>query len=95
MFLALPTCVLSILVMQSVNEVSNVTFLLELFVTVAAAAVFGTVIVPLTLFRTDFFGAAHGWTRELKGSLPKIGHTYPKMMKLGSYTLPKEDQKNI
>ena len=25
--------------------------------------------------------------------LPKICHTYPAMMKLGSYTLPKEDPK--
>ena len=30
-----------------------------------------------------------------KGLLPKICHTYPTMMKLGSYTLPKEDPKNI
>ena len=31
-----------------------------------------------------------------KGSpLPKICHTYPTVMKLGSYTLPKEDPKNI
>ena len=27
--------------------------------------------------------------------LPKIRHTYPKMMKLGSYTLPKGDPKNV
>ena len=27
--------------------------------------------------------------------LPKIRHTYPIMMKLGSYTLPKEDPKNV
>ena len=26
--------------------------------------------------------------------LPKFRHTYPTMMKLGSYTLPKEDPKN-
>ena len=26
---------------------------------------------------------------------PEICHTYPTMMKLGSYTLPKEDPKNI
>ena len=30
-----------------------------------------------------------------KGPLSKICHTYPTMMKLGSYTLPKEDPKNI
>ena len=27
--------------------------------------------------------------------LPKICHTYPKLIKLGSYSLPKEDPKNI
>ena len=27
--------------------------------------------------------------------LPKIRHTYPTIMKLGSYTLPKEDPKNV
>ena len=38
----------------------------------------------LTLFRMDFFGAAHGW-RGAKGSpLPKICRTYPTMMKLGT-----------
>ena len=30
-----------------------------------------------------------------KSPLPKIYHLYPTMMKLGSYTLPKEDPKNI
>ena len=30
-----------------------------------------------------------------KTSLTKICHTYPAMMELGSYTLPKEDSKNI
>ena len=30
-----------------------------------------------------------------KVPLPKICHTYPTMMKLGSYTLPKEDPKDI
>ena len=29
-----------------------------------------------------------------KAPLPKFCHTYPKMMKLGSYTLAKEDPKN-
>ena len=29
------------------------------------------------------------------GGLPKISHTYRTMMKLGSYTLPKEDAKNM
>ena len=26
---------------------------------------------------------------------PKIRHSYPTIMKLGSYTLPKEDPKNV
>ena len=34
----------------------------------------------LTLFRMGFFGAGHGWG----GTLPKICHTYPTMMKLGT-----------
>ena len=44
-----------------------------------------------------FFGAAQGWVegRGGQGLLPKICHTYPTMMKLDSYTLPKEDPKNI
>ena len=29
------------------------------------------------------------------GGIPKIYHTYRAMMKLGSYTLPKEDAKNM
>ena len=40
------------------------------------------------------FGAAHGWGLK-KALLPKICHTYPTMMKLGSHKLPKEDPKNI
>ena len=55
--------------------------------------------IILTLFRVGFFGAAHGWWGGggwgQKGPLPKICHTYPAIMKLGSYTLPKEDPKNI
>ena len=51
----------------------------------------------------DFFGAAHGWGWGggggggwvLRGSLSKICHTYPTMMKLGSYALRKEDPRNI
>ena len=42
------------------------------------------------------FGAAHGLGeggRRQKDPLPKIYHTYSTMMKLGSYTLPKEDPK--
>ena len=30
-----------------------------------------------------------------KDPLPKISHAYPAMMKVGSYTLSKEDPKNI
>ena len=30
------------------------------------------------------FGAAHGWGGGKKGHLPKICHTYPAMMKLGT-----------
>ena len=50
MSLALSTCILFILHMQSVNgaQFSNITFLPVLFAAVAAAAVFGTVIVSLT-----------------------------------------------
>ena len=42
-----------------------------------------------------FFGAAHGWEVK-KLPLPKMCHTHLTMMKLDeSYTLPKEDPKNI
>ena len=30
------------------------------------------------------FGAAHGWWGDKKAPLPKICHTYPTMMKLGT-----------
>ena len=30
------------------------------------------------------FGAAHGWGEAKRPSLPKICHTYPTMMKLGT-----------
>ena len=49
----------------------------------------------LTLFRMGFFGAVQGLEGDQKGPLPKICHTYPTMMKLGSCTLPKEDLKSI
>ena len=48
----------------------------------------------LTLFKMALFGAVHewrGWGREKKAKY----YTYPTMTKLGSYTLPKEDPKNI
>ena len=35
----------------------------------------------LTLFRMGLFGAAHGWGGAFWP--PKIGHTYPSIMKLG------------
>ena len=44
----------------------------------------------LTLFRMDFFGAAHGWGERGGGAkrppFLKICHTYPTMMKLGTVT---------
>ena len=40
------------------------------------------------------FLAAHGWEAE-KTPVLKTCHTYPTIIKLGSYTLPKEDAKNI
>ena len=39
----------------------------------------------LTLFRMDFFGAAHGWGEGgIKAPLPKVCHPYPAMMKNGT-----------
>ena len=41
----------------------------------------------LTLFRMGFFEAAHGWgggVRVKRSPFPKICHTYPIMMKLGT-----------
>ena len=46
----------------------------------------------LTLFRMGLFGAAHGEGGK-KAHPPIISHIYPAMMKLSSYTLPKEDPK--
>ena len=40
-----------------------------------------------------FFGAAHEW-KGMDGTKAKY-HTYTTIMKLGSYTLPKEDPKKI
>ena len=51
--------------------------------------------INLTLFRigTDGGGEgrppSHGWGGKIP--LSEICHTYPAMMKLGSYNLPKED----
>ena len=49
----------------------------------------------LTLFRMGFFKAAHGWkVGAKKVPLPKIYHTYPTMMKLGTVIpYPKKIQK--
>ena len=54
----------------------------------------------LILFRMAIFGTAHksqgrgGWEVGCqKDPLPKICHTYPAMIKLGSYNLPKEGSK--
>ena len=51
----------------------------------------------LTLFMMDIFGIAYRWGRGVgkKAPLPKICHTHLTMRQLGSYTLPKEDPKNI
>ena len=46
----------------------------------------------LTLFKMGFFRAAHGWGGE--APLPKICHTYPTMLKLGTVIpYPKKIQK--
>ena len=42
-----------------------------------------TPLLVLTLLGMGFFGAAHGWVVGAK-STPKICHTYPTMMKLGT-----------
>ena len=52
----------------------------------------------LTQFRMGFIWAARrlGWGGgQKKAPLPKICHTFPAIVKLDSYTLPKEDPKNI
>ena len=38
----------------------------------------------LTLFRMGIFGAAHEWGGGQRDPLPKICHTYPTIMKLGT-----------
>ena len=48
----------------------------------------------LILFRMGFFRAAHGWGRPKRSPLPKIRHTYPTMMKVGTVIpYPKKIQK--
>ena len=48
--------------------------------------IFGVFFIILTLFRLGFFGAAPGWWGAKSPSpfLPKICHTYPIVMKLGT-----------
>ena len=46
------------------------------------------------LFRMGIFAAAHGYGGPKRPHLPKLCHTYPTTMKLGSYTLPKKDPNN-
>ena len=48
------------------------------------------------MFKMDCLGAAHGWgwSTNAPPAPPKMCHTYRAMMKLDSYTLPKEDPKN-
>ena len=46
----------------------------------------------LTLFMMGIFGAAHGWGGQ-KCPFPKICHTYPTMMKLGTVTLTQRRSK--
>ena len=48
-YLSISICVLFILLMQLINgaQFLNITFLLALFSSASAAAVFGTVVVPL------------------------------------------------
>ena len=41
-------------------------------------------VIPFTLFRMGIFGAAHGWEGPKRPPLPKICHTYPTVMKLGT-----------
>ena len=43
-----------------------------------------TLLQLLTLFRMGLLGAAHGWRGGSKKPRPKVCHTYPKMMKLGT-----------
>ena len=41
----------------------------------------------LTLFRMSLFGTAHKWVKQKGSLLPKIGHIYSTMMKLGTVIL--------
>ena len=54
----------------------------------------------ISIFKRIQDGPFQGYSQMLGGGgekvpLPKTCHTYPTMMKLGSYTLPKEDLKKI
>ena len=55
-------------------------------------------LLPFTLFRMGFFGAAHKWGAFwpfFLAPLPKIRHTSYSNETWHSYTLPKEDPKNV
>ena len=53
-----------------------------------------TLLQLLTLFTMGLLGAAHGWEWVSKRPRPKICHTYPTMMKLGTVIpYPKKIQK--
>ena len=49
----------------------------------------------LTVFRMDLLGTAHGWGASKRPLVPKICHTYPTMMKLGTGILYLKKFKNI
>ena len=49
----------------------------------------------LTLFMMGLFGAAHGWGEAKRLPLPKICHTSYNDETWHTYTLLKEDPKNI
>ena len=64
------------------------------------------IIFLIIMYQTDFAyfnpiqdglsrGCSRMWGGRAKMPRPKICQTYPTMMKLDSYTLPKEDPKNI
>ena len=71
-------------------------FLVKLYAATLLKKNWMTLLQLLNLFRMGLFGAAQGWGGgSLKRPRPKIYHTYPTMMKLGSYTFAKEDPKNM
>ena len=82
-----------VIVVNFTKAIENQCFIFHMFFSIQIQ------LTHLTLLQMGIFGAAHGWWREGGGGqkgllLPKTCHTYPIMMKLDSYTLPKEDPKN-